>query len=245
MGALTFLIASALAFYFICGCWWAGVLGGILWFLVPWFDILTRVKNLKMPVNNRLSFRTPPSEDYFPNAARMLEEIEEADFEHVGDHGWNLAGMNQYFRIFWHPEAKAVASVCLCEHDNVAFAFATICCRTDDGRNVHTTNYPFSPSLLHPPEAQWRHLPCEKNRFAMIFHDHEQHLERLKINAEDIVVPDPDQIVKCVEKEMKLQLEFNLQRGIIELTGDGHYRYARRGLFFLWKQSMKDMIRLC
>ena len=44
---------------------------------------------------------------------------------------------------------------------------------------------------------------------------------------------------------MKQQLDHNLKRGLIELTGDGFFRYSNRGLFFLWKQAVKDMIRLC
>ena len=245
IGAFTFLLASALSFYFIFGCWWAGVIGLLLWFFIPWIDLLTRARKLRNPLNNRLNFRTAPSEDYFPNAARMIEEIEEADFEHIVDCGWDWVGMHQFFRIFWHPEARAVASVCLCEHGNVAFAFATVSCRTTDGRNIHTTNYPFSPTLLHSPDASWEHLPCEKNRFPMVFHDHERHLEKLNIKGSDLAIPDPDDIIQRLENEMKHQLDHNLKQGLIELTGDGFFRYSNRGLFFLWKQAVKDMIRLC
>ena len=245
LGALTFLLSSALVCYFVCGCWWAGVLGLILWFFIPWIDLLSRVRHLRLPKDNRLNFKTPPKEDYFPNAARMIEEIEEANFAHVADRGWSWAGMQQYYRIFWHPEARAMASVCLCEHDNVAFAFATICCRAADGQNVHTTNYPFSPMLKHAPESSWLHLPCEKNRFPMVFHDHEIHLEKLKLTENDLKIPDPDEIIEAIEAEMRRQIEFNVEQGVITSADEKTFRYSRRGLFFLWKQSVKDMIRLC
>ncbi|MGJ8694926.1 MAG: hypothetical protein ACSHYF_01290 [Verrucomicrobiaceae bacterium] len=245
LGALVFLIATALAFSFICGCWWSGIIGIGLWFLFPWFDILTRIRQLRLPLNNRLSYKTPPSEDYFPNASRMISEIEEAGFEHVIDSGWNWAGMQQYFRIYWNPELKAVASVCLCEHESVAFAFATISAHSDEGLAIHTTNYPFSPTLKHPPNSRWDHLPCEKNRFPMVFHDHEKHLARLKIGPDCLLMPDPDEVVSRIENEMRNQIDHNVDRGLITLTGDGHFRYSVRGLFFLWKQSVKDMIRLC
>jgi len=245
LGALTFLVSSALACYFIFGCWWAGVLGLILWFFIPWIDLLKRVRHLKLPKKNRLDLKNPPVEDYYPNASRMIEEIEEADFEHVADRGWDWAGMQQYFRIFWHPEARAIATVCLCEHGNVAFAFATVCCRSADGRHVHTTNYPFSPMLKHAPESSWLHLPCEKNRFPMVFHDHEEHLEKLQLKESDLKIPDPDDIVQAIEMEMERQTSYNLEEGIIESADEENYRYSKRGLFFLWKQAVKDMIRLC
>lgn len=245
LGALGFLVASALSFYFIFGSICAGISGGLLWFLIPWFDLLTRVRKIKHPLNNRLRFHKLPSEEYFPNAARLIDEIEEADFEHVADSGWNWGGMQQHYRIFWHPEAKAIASVCLCEHENIAFAYITISSRTDNGQSIHTTNYPFSPPLKHPPFSIWEHLPCEKNRFPMVFHDHERHLDQLKVTESDLLIPNPDEIIHQIEEEMRNQIDHNVERGLIEFTGDGHFRYSKRGLFFLWKQAVKDMIRLC
>ena len=48
-----------------------------------------------------------------------------------------------------------------------------------------------------------------------------------------------------IENEMRTQIDYNLEHGIIAPTGDGHFRYSVRGLLFLWKQFAKDMIRLC
>ncbi len=234
LGALTFLVASFLTFYYLFGCWWAGSIGVAFWFLLPWVDLLTRIRRLRLPLENRLRYRKTPCEDHFPNAARMIHEIEEADFEHIADSGWDWAGMQQYFRIFWHPEAKAVASVCLCEHGNVAFAFVTISSRTCCQSTVHTTNYPFSPTLKNGPNTHWDHLPCEKNRFDLIYRDHEKHLERLKLTQSDLLLPDPDHVVEQIEAEMQEQIKHNAERGLIKFTDDGHFRYSVRGLFFLW-----------
>ena len=44
---------------------------------------------------------------------------------------------------------------------------------------------------------------------------------------------------------MRQQVEHNLNAGIIRMTGNGHFMYSARGLFFLWGQFVKDMIRLC
>lgn len=245
LGALSFLFASAMASYFIFGSWTAGLLGALLWFLLPGLDILVRVRKLKHPLNNRLRFNKIPSPEYFPNAGRLIKEIEEAEFEHIIDSGWNWVGMQRYYRIFWNPEVQAIASVCLCEHDNVAFAYVTISSRTENGQSIHTTNYPFSPPLQHPPLSLWRHLPCEKNRFPMVFHEHEKHLQSLGITDADLLLPDPDEVIEIIEEEMRKRIDYNTNHGLIAFTGDGHFRYTKRGLFFLWIQAMRDMIRLC
>lgn len=245
LGAFSFLISSFLILYFIFDSLLAGIIGAIVWFLLPLFDLLLRTRKLRLPLNNRLQFKTPPAAHHFPNASETLKEIEDADFEHITDSGWEWVGMQQFFRLFWHAEHKLIASVCLCEHDNVAFAFMTISCRSTDGRAIHTTNYPFSPTLQHPPSAHWEHLPCEKNRFDMILADHDKHLNRLGLSNDDLLIPDPDEVVKQIEDEMREQIDHNLETGLITLTGDGHFRYSTRGLFFLWKQTVKDMIRLC
>lgn len=245
IGALTFLAASFLTFYFLCGSICVGIVGVALWFLLPWIDLLTRIRKLRLPINNRLKSLNAPSEDHFPNAARLISEIEEADFDHVADSGWEWTGMRQYFRFFWHPEAKAVAAVCLCEQEQIAFAFATLSSTSSDGRVIHTTNYPFSPTLKHAPGSHWAHLPCEKNRFQLILKDHQKHLAKLKLDQDDLLMPDPEVIISRFEEEMRQQIDHNLDRGLIRLTDDDHFRYSTKGLFFLWFQSMKDMIRLC
>ena len=245
IGALTFLAASFLTFYFLCASVCAGVVGVGLWFLLPWIDLLTRIRRLNFPLSNRLRLINAPSEDHFPNAARLISEIEAADFEHVIDSGWDWTGMQQHFRFFWHPEAKAVAAICLCEHDQIAFAFVTLTSTASDGRAIHTTNYPFSPTLKAPPGNHWCHLPCEKNRFDLILADHRKHLAKLDLKPEDLLMPDPDTLIPRVEGEMRQQIDHNVDCGLITLVGDGKFRYSAKGLFFLWFQSMKDMIRLC
>lgn len=79
----------------------------------------------------------------------------------------------------------------------------------------------------------------------MILEDHTKHLEKLNLNEADLLIPDPDDVVSQIENEMREQIDHNLECGLITLTDDGHFRYSMRGLFFLWKQTVKDMIRLC
>jgi hypothetical protein len=245
LGALTFLGASFYLFYMITGSLFGGLVGVMLWFFLPWVELLTRIRGMRLPLNNRLRNRKIPNPSFFPNAVEAAAGMEEAGFEHVSDIGWEWAGMQQFFRVFWHPEERAVAAVCLCEQSDVAFAFVSITSTAVDGKIWRTTNFPFAPTLQCPPNVKWNHVPCERSCFHQILADHHAYLNRLHIPASNLMVPDPETVEDSIEQEMRKQVDHNLSAGYIQLTGDGHFRYSTRGLFFLWGQFIKDMVRLC
>lgn len=245
LGAITFLFASSALFYFISGSLVIGLIGGGLWFFLPWFELLTRVRRMRLPMENRLRQVDPPNPSFFPNAVEAAASMEEAGFEHVTDCGWDWAGMQQYFRLFWHPEERAVAAVCLCEHSNVAFAFISIVSRDCNGRLWRTTNFPFSSMLRFSPGVNWNHVPCEKSCFHQILADHQSYLRKMGVSTDELRVPDPDVIDSEIEAEMRDQVAHNLKSGIIRPDGTSHFRYSPRGLIFLWGQFIKDMVRLC
>jgi hypothetical protein len=245
LGALVFLAATFFFFYFISGNVFAGIVGACIWFFLPWIELLTHVRHLRMPLNNRLRHKNLPNPSFFPNALQAASGMEEAGFEHVSDCGWQWSGMQQHFRLFWHPEERAVASVCLCEQDEVAFAFISITSRDESGNIWRTTNFPFAPTLRCAPNLRWNHVPCEKSCFHLILKDHRQFLGKMGIKNENLLIPDPESLEENIEAEMRNQVDHNLSGGIIRLTADGHFQYSKRGLLFLWGQFIKDMIRLC
>lgn len=244
-GAVMFLIASFFLGWFASGRVWVGLLVAALWFFLPWIELLTRIRRMRLPMNNRLRNRKVPDPSFFPNAVEAAAAMEEAGFEHVADCGWEWAGMQQFFRLYWHPEERAVAAVCLCEQSDVAFAFISITSHDRDGNLWRTTNFPFSPTLKCPPAVRWHHVPCERNCFHQILEDHRKFLARSQVVMERLWMPDPEAIVEGIEKEMRAQVDHNLAEGIIRMSGDGHFEYSKRGLVFLWGQFVKDMVRLC
>jgi hypothetical protein len=245
LGALTLLAASSCLFYFLTGSLLGGLFGVVLWFFLPWIELLSRIRRMRLPLNNRLRHRAVPNPSFFPNATEAAAAMEEAGFEHVSDCGWEWAGMQQFFRLFWHPEERAVAAVCLCEQSDVAFAFITITSRDTDGGIWRTTNFPFAPTLQCPPKVHWNHVPCELSCFHEILADHRKYLGRERILADRLRMPDPEEIENSIEQEMRTQVDHNLAAGFIRLTGDGYFQYSKRGLVFLWGQFIKDMVRLC
>lgn len=244
-GAFTFLVASFLLFFYLAESVVAGCLGATLWFFLPWVELLTRIRRMRLPLENRLGHRPIPDPAFFPNASEAAAAMEEEGFEHVSDCGWEWDGMRQFFRLFWHPEERAVAAVCLCEQSDVAFAFISITSHDDRGGLWRTTNFPFAPTLRRPPDVRWNHVPCGRNCFHQILRDHRDYLGRNRIDTGGLRVPDPEEIEQSIELEMRRQVEHNLAAGIIRLTGDGHFRYSKRGLLFLWGQFIKDMVRFC
>lgn len=245
LGALTFLSASFCMLYFLTGNLAAGWCGAVVWLFLPWIELLTRIRRMRLPVENRLSQRPIPNPSFFPNAREAAMAMEEAGFEHVSDCGWEWDGMKQYFRLFWHPEERAVAAVCLCEQSDVAFAFITITSHDCEGKIWRTTNFPFAPTLRCPPDVRWNHVPCGRNCFHEILGNHRDYLTQLKIPAKQLRIPDPEEIECSIEAEMRRQVAHNLATGVIRLTGDGHFQYSKRGLLFLWGQFLKDMARFC
>ena len=244
-GALMMLFASFCLFYFLTDTWVGGLIGVFLWFCLPWVELLTRVKNLRLPMNNRLQHTNPPRDTFFPHAAEAIQEMRERDFEHVEDSGWSWAGMDQHFRIFWNPELNAIATVCLCEQEAVAFAFITITSHDKDGTVWRTTNFPFSATLKTPDRINWNRVPCEKSSFDAVLRSHTDFLHRKNVQLESLYVPSPDIVVDEIESEMREQLDYNLKQGIIEEADQRYFRYTTKGLFFLWRQLVRDMVRLC
>ncbi len=245
LGALVFLMASFFALYFLTDNIYAGCLGVMLWFFLPWIELLTRIRRMRLPIDNRLKHEEIPNPSFFPNATEAAAAMEEAGFEHISDCGWQWDGMHQFFRLFWNPEERAVAAVCLCEQSDVAFAFISITSYDCDGQTWRTTNFPFAPTLKCPPGLRWNHVPCGRNCFHQMLRDHQAYLARIRVPVDRLKVPDPEEIESIIESEMRRQLDHNLKSGIIRLTGDGHFQYSKRGLFFLWGQFLKDMVRFC
>jgi hypothetical protein len=59
LGALGILAATFLAFYFSTGSIAAGVGGLFIWFLLPWVELLTRVRAMRLPISKELEKKSP------------------------------------------------------------------------------------------------------------------------------------------------------------------------------------------
>lgn len=245
LGALVFLAASFALFYFISGSYWFGALGVVLWFFLPWVELLTRVRRMKLPMDNRLRHVAVPNASFFPNAQETVERMVSEGFVHVTDCCWDWAGMKQHYQLYVHESTHTVASLCLCEQADVVFSFVSISSVCQGGETWRTTNYPFAPTLKYPSKFHWNHVPCTRNCFRQIWASHRDYLSKNKLCENSIAECDPDHLEEWIEDEMEEMIEHNLDQGIIEFSGDGNFCYSKKGLFYLWGQFIKDMVRLC
>lgn len=245
MGALLMLLSSGLCIYFLTDVILWGLLAMLAWFFLPWVELLTRIRKLRMPVENKLQDKMRTSHTAFPSASKHLQNLDHLGYEHIHDCGWNLGGMEQVYQLFWNAETRSVVSLCLCEQSNVTFSYLTVTSRDITNGVWRTTNFPFSPTLKPNPGVHWNQISCANECAINLLKSHCHFLLKQGFVDDDLAIPDPDHLEQEIEQEMKRQIDHNLQRGVISLTGDGNFRYTIRGLFFLWRQFVRDMIRLC
>lgn len=244
-GAIAILVASYLAAYFISGSHVAGVAGALMWFLLPWVELLTRIRKLRLPIRKELCHQSPPNSHRFPHLSDFTEEIEEQGFEHTDDAGWEWDSLKQFFRIFYHPEERIQAAICLNEQHGMAFVFVSLTSRTLDGRVYRTWNFPFSNTLKTAPEVTINRVPNAQS-FEELLGEHRDFLERLAVKPGDLVAENPERLPAQIEVETQLQIRHNLETGLIAHDRDDpeKVRYSWRGLFFLYGQLVKDMVKL-
>jgi len=78
LGAFTFLGACFCMLYFLTGSIVAGWSGAAVWLFLPWIELLTRIRRMRLPIDNRLTQRSIPNPSFFPNAPEAAAAMEEA-----------------------------------------------------------------------------------------------------------------------------------------------------------------------
>ena len=245
LGGIGILATSFLIAYYLTGRISLGVVAVLAWFLLPWVEILTRIRRLRLPLDKQLEKKMPPSNHRFPALRDVTEEIENLGFEYVGDTGWDweVEEINQFFRIFYNAARREEVAVCLSEQGPVAFSYISISSRTPDGKTWRTWNYPFSYTLKLAPELVMNRSVSARC-FTDLMHEHQAFLKRNQVEEGTVSAEDPEEIPGQMEIEIRRQIDHNLDNGLIALSGEGTFRYSWRGLFFLWVQFLKDMIKL-
>jgi hypothetical protein len=120
-GAVGILASTFLAVYFVSGSWVAGLSAALAWFFLPWLEILTRIRALRLPKEKALRPKSPPSPDIFPSLEEITTEIQNEGFAHVNDAGWDWEDYKQFFRLFYKEEDRAQATICLNEQHDLSF----------------------------------------------------------------------------------------------------------------------------
>jgi hypothetical protein len=243
LGALLYLAATYLAGYYLFGSHIAGACSVLGWFLLPWVDILLRIRSMQIPLQRPMRENAIMPRADFPELPQLTAEVESMGFELVDDVSWDWEEMHQFVRLFVHPEKKLQAAVHLHQQHGAGISFVSITARDGFGSHYTTWNYPFGTPMKLPPSFVVNRV-LSVDSFEELFVEHEYFLSERGMDVEVLTAPDPEQLPHIMEKEFRQQVDHNLGAGILTLAGEGRFRYSWRGCFFLWGQFLKDMVRL-
>lgn len=243
LGALGVVAVSFLTGWFLFGWIAAGLAFASFWLFLPWLDLLTRIRTLSLPVERHLRHRSPPGSGTFPALHDLTEEIEADAFEHVEDSGWDAEEYQQFFRLFYKADERMQAAVCLIEQGDIAFYYLALSSRARDGTLWTTWNYPFSYALQLAP--QWRVNRLRgAHGFLELVESHRDFLRSNHVTVDSLEPLLPEAMQEGIQKDLRIQVAHNLATGVLVQSTEGEVRYSWRGLFYLWFQYLRDLVRI-
>ena len=65
-----------------------------------------------------------------------------------------------------------------------------------------------------------------------------------KVALEDLADLDPDTMQQEIQKDLRAQINHNIATGVLTQNAAGEIRYSWRGMFFIWVQFLRDLVRL-
>jgi hypothetical protein len=242
-GAAGILVSSYLAVYFITGSVVYGIIAALSWLFLPWLEILTRIRALRLPKEKQLRPKSPPSPDTFPTLDEISREIENEGFAHISDAGWDWEDYRQFFRLFYKEDDRAQATICLNEQNDLSFYYLRISSRAKSGTIWTTWNYPLSYGLKLTPQFRINRQRPEQT-FWQLYQSHREFLRRNEVDIAAIDTLDEDRIQAEMEKDLRDQIAHNIDKGVLRPTADGNVKYSWRGMLYLWCQFLLDLVRL-
>jgi hypothetical protein len=243
LGILCILATSFLIGYLPSGSWVCGVIVASIWIFLPWLDILTKIRILRMPVERQIRHKNPPNRELFPNLDDLTKEIETQGFEIVDDVGCDWETQEQFLRIFHRSADQTQAAVCLIDQGDIAFYYISLMTRTADEEQFTTWNYPFSYSLKFLPKNRILRVKPTAT-FGEMCTAHEKLLSKGQITRDRIQNLDPDQIQELLQQDLTAQIKHNVRAGLLTPVDNEKVRYTWRGMFYLWVRFLWDFVRL-
>jgi len=241
-GALIYLTATYLAGWLLSGSHAAGAAAVGGWFLLPWVEIVLKVRKMRLPLTRSLKHRYPPNREDFPHLGDLTDELETEGFEQTDDTGLDWDEMRQFLRVCYHAPSLTQAVIHINQQSNLSVVFVSVTSRTKDGRAITTSNYPFSQTMLSPPHLLLHRVPAADS-FAELLAEHRSQLALLSVGETDLTSSGGEGLADQLQADLDSQVRHNLGRGLIVESGDGTFRYSWRGCFYLWGQFLKDMVR--
>jgi hypothetical protein len=166
--------------------------------------------------------------------------METIGFEYVDDVDWKHDDSRHFYRLFYNPEKRASASICLLEQDKFCFFYVTFTSRAADGRVFMTWNYPFSYGMHLLPQTVMNTVDEELSLEELAL----SHIDFLSKQSDlELLILQAPSLRADIERELRTQLEHNIARGILVRDKNEMIRYSVRGMFFLWGQFLREFVR--
>ena len=243
LSLLCILGTSFLIGYLPSHSWVIGLVVASLWAFLPWLEILTRIRVLRIPVDRPLRQKAPPNGDLFPNLAELTAEIEQEGFESINDVGWDWDEQRQFLRLFHRSSDQSQAAVCMIDQGDIAFYYVSLMTRSVDGQSYMTWNYPFSYALKFVPQTHICRVKPSLS-FGEMCEAHRTHLARQGITEQKVLRLDPGQIQELMQRDLSAQITHNVSAGLLTRVDETHVRYTWHGMFYLWFRFLWDVVRL-
>ncbi len=240
-------VAGILATSF-CATWFlfdhplAGLLGVLIWPALPWIELLTRVRAMRLPFESRIKQMPPPPSSAFPALGDLTDEVEAEGFEFLRDVGWEWKDCRQNFRLLYRSEDRALAAICFISQLNISFFYISISSRDTSGCTWVTWNYPFPPHMKISPSLRLNRQPMDTTFFDM-YQNHIGFLTLNDITASNLTPLDEITALEIISNEQRRELDHNLRAGILRRVDEESVAYSLRGLFYLWTQLIFHLLR--
>ena len=242
IGTLGLVFTSFLAGWLLGGSVILGVVFASTWFLLPWLEILTRIRKLRLPLHRALEKSPPPPSSRFPGFGELTDELEALGFEHADDVDWRHDDLRQFYRLSYNSTQRTTAAICLVEQGPLSFFYVSFTSRDADDRNFMTWNYPFSYGMHLLPDTLANRVDEDLGIEALAAR-HQEFLEKSGALAAGLPDRNPADLRPDFERELRRQIEHNIARGILARDGDELIRYSVRGWFFLWGQFLREFVK--
>ncbi len=243
VGAFGILTASYLGIYYLTGSWVLGLACALSWLFLPWLEILTRIRALRLPREKTLRPKSPPSNEIFPTLDEITAQIESEGFIHLSDAGWDWEDYRQFFRLFYKQDDRAEATICLNEQHDLSFYYLRISSRTLDGTIWTTWNYPLSYGLKLTPQFRINRQRPDQS-FWQLYQSHKAFLRDNGVETSGMPSLDETQLQEEMENDLRNQIAHNLKQGVLTQTPSGEIKYSWRGMIYLWCQFLLDLVRM-
>src|SRR5438477_1249759 len=243
VGAIAILIVSYLLVYFVSDSHILGAIAAAAWFFLPWVEILTRIRTLRLPKEKQLRPKAPPSTDTFPTLNEITREIENEGFVHVNDAGWDWEDYRQFFRLFYKTDDRAQATICLNEQHDLSFYYLRISSRAKDGIVWTTWNYPLSYGLKLTPQFRINRQRPDQT-FWQLYQSHREFLRNHSVETTSLDPLDEERMQTDIENDLRDQIAHNVRAGVLKPAADDEVKYSWRGMIYLWCQFLLDLMRL-